>query len=942
MKVLLNWKRSTFFSLLVILTLGIVLTGRTKQEELSKFGKTDLIADYATTHIHNMDINLQTPKEYHRYFPDTSNAAIGSVLTQYNMQFFAISASGKYAIELYLLENISTTDSVTLALTNVSESNIQKANWLNIATIEEATEQQKKQLCSYVEHFLTNQPDYLTTSELNMEYVTLGNQTYLRTAYTRKDKTTSEYNVVLDYITIINGYLLEFSDYYMSEQEPDTTEIFEELHNTFDMLQSNVTSGNNALSSSNSSHTSDGFLAKFLSFTFAISLLAIPLVYLFLCNITYAKNPRWHDDVLSLEHSKTLLGFFSLLIVIHHLAQSLGEASGIFMILEDFGVGLVAGFFFFSGYGLFLSYRQKPDYLHHFFKKRYPAILIPFYVCILIFILITIIQSGLPNITTLLSWLTGWILINTHMWYIVEIALFYAAFYLCFRYIQRENAAIIAMGIFIIGFTCFSLILGHGTHWFQGEWWYNTSFVFWIGIVFAKYKERIITHIHKYYHLWLIGTVIAFLALYKATKYMLSVYSYWSETDTNPAYLDKFRCLSVQLPMVILFILLILIIGMKIQIGNRAMAFLGRLSLELYLIHNLFIKNLSGISGAALYALAVIVSSILTATLLHKLDVWLICKLTHSPMTKCKKIEIHWKKYIVNMRLRTDLLLKYMHRHPMRCAKYIGRTLICIFLCLLSIFPIYILLINATRTSSSMIQGISLLPEGQFITNLNSFQELISSFDTNLYMAIYHSCLISVCVSLLASYFGTMCAYGFELFSFKWKKPLWSFIIAALMISSISSFQGFYTLVCHMNMLNSYLPIILPSIATPSTAFFVRMYLKTLHLNEIVEAARIDGCSEFGIFNRIALPAIKPAFLLQIIFTFVNSWNNTFYQSMIIYEPKKKTISLFLHILAGNNGSSNNPVIYVILLLTTLPPIIIYILCIKGVVSRIVLGAVKE
>lgn len=941
MKVLVKWKWSTFCSLAVIMLLGIFLTGRTSYEETSKLGKTMISDDAAVTYLKKLDISFQTPKNYTRSFLDTSDSEKNSLLYLYDMQFCAMPIAGDYAVELYLLENKGTGDTVELTLSDSREAIPQKADWLGINSLNEADEEQKAMLCSYIEQFLMNQSDYTPTSELDMEYITLGDSLYLRTAYTRKGTVWTEYNVVLDYITVINGYLIEFTDYYMSNTEPDAANKFEYLHNTFDELQAGLTEGNTT-TNAGMTDSSESFLSKLLSFTFSLSFLVIPLVYLLLCNITCAKKPQWHEDVLSLERSKELLGYFALLIVIHHLAQKLGGEAGMLTVLEDFGVGLVAGFFFFSGYGLFLSYRQKPGYLKGFFKKRYPAILVPFYLCTSIFIVVTICKAGLPKAGTFFSWITGWILINDHMWYIVEIALFYAIFYLCFRFIKNETAALAIMALFLIAFTGGCLLLGHGEHWFQGEWWYNTSLVFWMGMVFAKWKDSILKSFRKYYPLWLTGVGAAFTALYFATKYMLKTYSYWSETPADPGYLDKLRCLGVQLPMVITFMLLVVLVGMKIKTGNRAMSFLGKISLELYLIHNLFLKNLLMISGTAMYTLSVITASVIAAALLHELDVWLICKLTHKPLPKRKKIQWHLKEHIAGLRLKASLLMKYIRRHPGRSVRYVGRNIVCLFLCAISILPIYILYVNATRTSTSITQGISFLPMGQFAANLKSFKDTISVFDTNIYMAIFHSCLISLCFCLLASYFGAMCAYGFEIYKFKGKKWLWNIIIVSLMMSPVAGFLGFYDLVSRLHLLNTYLPIIIPGIATPSTAFFMRMYLKTLHLNEIVEAARIDGCSELGIFNRIALPAIKPAFLLQIIFTFVTSWNNTFYQSMIIHEPKKRTISLFLHIFAGDQGAGSNPVIYVILLLTTLPPMIVYILCVKGVMSRIVLGAVKE
>ena len=122
----------------------------------------------------------------------------------------------------------------------------------------------------------------------------------------------------------------------------------------------------------------------------------------------------------------------------------------------------------------------------------------------------------------------------------------------------------------------------------------------------------------------------------------------------------------------------------------------------------------------------------------------------------------------------------------------------------------------------------------------------------------------------------------------------------------------------------------------------MRMYLQIVPLASIVEAARIDGCTELGIFHRIILPLVKPALCLQIIFTFVTFWNNSFMHSLVLHDPKYKTIAMFLSIFTGSKGASGNPGIYVLLLLATLPPLIVYVLFSKNIMGQIVLGAVKE
>ena len=130
-------------------------------------------------------------------------------------------------------------------------------------------------------------------------------------------------------------------------------------------------------------------------------------------------------------------------------------------------------------------------------------------------------------------------------------------------------------------------------------------------------------------------------------------------------------------------------------------------------------------------------------------------------------------------------------------------------------------------------------------------------------------------------------------------------------------------------------------IAIPSCVYFMRMYLHSMNLGEIIEAARIDGCNEFITFNKIILPVIRPAILLQLIFNFTLSWNNTIYQKLVLLDIKKKTIALVINSFSGYNAG-NDPVLYCMVLVGVIPSLVVYILFSPGIISRINLGSIKE
>lgn len=385
---------------------------------------------------------------------------------------------------------------------------------------------------------------------------------------------------------------------------------------------------------------------KATSFFVAVTTVNIPtfviliaLALLLFLGIKPSKLREWQEEPLSLDKSKAIQGFAAVAIIVHHLAQELAQDAGAIGFFTELGVLFVGIFFFFSGYGLYTSLKTKENYLKGFLKKRLVTILVPFYMCILVFTAAACIGGMKFTPVQLVGILSGWFLINQHMWYIVEIAILYLAFYIIYRLIKNRTAATVVMGIFVIAMMAGSLMLAHGkdmsaSGWFQGEWWYNSSFLFVIGIIVSKHSEGLRRIARKGYIIWLLVLAALLALLGPQTVYMLRRYSYWSEIPGETrAILDKLRCLSVQLPWIISFVLFLLLIMMRVRFGNPVLKFLGSISLELYLIHNLFLKGLHdnamfNVKSPGMYCILTILLAIGLATIISGVDKYLIALIT--------------------------------------------------------------------------------------------------------------------------------------------------------------------------------------------------------------------------------------------------------------------------------------------------------------------------
>ena len=135
--------------------------------------------------------------------------------------------------------------------------------------------------------------------------------------------------------------------------------------------------------------------------------------------------------------------------------------------------------------------------------------------------------------------------------------------------------------------------------------------------------------------------------------------------------------------------------------------------------------------------------------------------------------------------------------------------------------------------------------------------------------------------------------------------------------------------------------LFVPAIASPSIVFFMRQYMKPALSLEIVQSARIDGAREFFIFNRIALPIMKPAIATQAIFCFVNSWNNLFTPLVLITRQEKYTLPIMISLLRGDIYKTEYGAVYLGLTLTAAPLIIVYLLLSKYIIAGVALGSVK-
>lgn len=207
---------------------------------------------------------------------------------------------------------------------------------------------------------------------------------------------------------------------------------------------------------------------------------------------------------------------------------------------------------------------------------------------------------------------------------------------------------------------------------------------------------------------------------------------------------------------------------------------------------------------------------------------------------------------------------------------------------------------------------------------------------------LLNSLLVAGLSAVLSTYFSVMTAYAIHAYDFKLKKFMFTFILMIMMIPTQVTALGFLQLVSWMRLEDSFIPLIVPSIAAPVTFFYMKQYMESSLPLSLIEAARIDGSGEFRTFNSIVMPLMKPAIAVQAIFTFVSSWNNYFTPALVLHDPKKRTIPILIAQLRSMDWSNlDTGVVYAMIALSIFPVIIVYLFLSKHIVQGVAMGSVK-
>ena len=268
-----------------------------------------------------------------------------------------------------------------------------------------------------------------------------------------------------------------------------------------------------------------------------------------------------------------------------------------------------------------------------------------------------------------------------------------------------------------------------------------------------------------------------------------------------------------------------------------------------------------------------------------------------------------------------------------------------VILTIICLLPIYILIVNATRESTAIANGVSFIPGTNLGKNISKlFGDINYNTVYNVWIGYKNSLLITGFSTIFTVFFSAMTAYGIHVYDFKLKEISYTVILLVMMVPVQVTSAGFVSFMLKLGLTDTYWPLILPSIAAPAVVYFMRSYMKSSFPLEIVEAARIDGCNEFRTFVSIAIPMMKPAIAVQAIFAFIASWNNFYTPNMILISSKfkQKTLPMMVSAIQASDKFTDYGAIYLAIALSILPIVIVYVALSRFIIAGVALGGVKE
>ena len=209
----------------------------------------------------------------------------------------------------------------------------------------------------------------------------------------------------------------------------------------------------------------------------------------------------------------------------------------------------------------------------------------------------------------------------------------------------------------------------------------------------------------------------------------------------------------------------------------------------------------------------------------------------------------------------------------------------------------------------------------------------------NLGRYFLNSALIAVAITAISLFFNSMAGYAFAKFRFRGRRPLFRFLIGGLVIPVQVSMLPLFLLLKQVGLINTYWGVIVPSMATIFGIFLIRQYALSIP-DDLLDAARMDGASEWRIYWSVVLPLCKPILITLAIFTFMAAWNDFMWPLIVLNDNSMYTLPVALANMLGEYHQ-HTELMLAGAVITVLPVMIVFAALQRYYLEGIMLGSIK-
>lgn len=251
------------------------------------------------------------------------------------------------------------------------------------------------------------------------------------------------------------------------------------------------------------------------------------------------------------------------------------------------------------------------------------------------------------------------------------------------------------------------------------------------------------------------------------------------------------------------------------------------------------------------------------------------------------------------------------------------------------VFPLYLMFVFATHTDARiMTSPAPIWFGGALLENLRALVQLRTFFWHNLAVGLQAALLATAAQVVLCSIAG----YAFAMLEFKGKDLLFALMLATLLLPGFVGMIPHRMLIDRLAWADSLRGLVIPAAAGALGIFLMRQYVSKAVSRELIEAAKLDGCSTTGIYWRIVLPVVRPALAALVLIAFLQSWNDLGRQIMTLHDMESYTANLALRSLIGNGHIPLGPV-FAGAAVTTLPVMVVFALCARSLFRTLVIDS---